>query len=103
MPGPTERRPGWLALGRGPPLRAGGMVVADYWSSAVLIGVLVTFNALCSGTEIALVSVRAGQLRQLERRDAAGVSALARLERDPNRFLATIQIGITLAGFLASA
>ncbi|GAA1827697.1 hemolysin family protein [Actinomadura chokoriensis] len=79
------------------------MVVADYWSSAVLIGVLVTFNALCSGTEIALVSVRAGQLRQLERRDAAGVSALARLERDPNRFLATIQIGITLAGFLASA
>ena len=28
---------------------------------------------------------------------------LARLARDPNRFLATIQIGITLAGFLASA
>ena len=30
-------------------------------------------------------------------------AALARLARDPNRFLATIQIGITLAGFLASA
>ena len=28
---------------------------------------------------------------------------LGRLTRDPNRFLATIQIGITLAGFLASA
>lgn len=32
-----------------------------------------------------------------------GGRVLARLARDPNRFLATIQIGITLAGFLASA
>lgn len=79
------------------------MIVAEYWSSAVLIGVLVALNALFSGSEIALVSVRESQLRRLERRGAAGVHALARLERDPNRFLATIQIGITLAGFLASA
>ena len=72
------------------------MIVAEYWSSAVLIGVLVALNALFSGSEIALVSVRESQLRRLERRGAAGVRALARLERDPNRFLATIQIGITL-------
>lgn len=43
-----------------------------------------------------------GQLRRLEARGGSG-QVLARLAREPNRFLATIQIGITLAGFLASA
>src|SRR5215210_1898501 len=51
---------------------------------------------------MALVSLREGQLRRLETRGGSG-QVLARLAREPNRFLATIQIGITLAGFLASA
>lgn len=49
-----------------------------------------------------MISLREGQLKQLERRGGAGARTLVRLARDPNRFLATIQIGITLAGFLAS-
>ncbi|MFD9520744.1 CNNM domain-containing protein [Streptomyces sp. NPDC059979] len=57
-------------------------------------------NALFAGTEIALISLRESQLRKLRRR---GGAAAARLAADPNRYLATIQIGITLAGFLASA
>jgi len=68
----------------------------------VLIGVLVLVNAAFSGTEMALVSLREGQLQQLEQRSATG-ALVARLARDPNNFLATIQVGITLAGFLASA
>jgi nucleotide-binding universal stress UspA family protein len=48
------------------------------------------------------VSLRDGQLQRLARVSAGG-RVLARLARDPNRYLATIQIGITLAGFLASA
>src|SRR5215207_6036681 len=51
---------------------------------------------------MALVSLRESQLQRLERQTRTGTT-LARLARDPNRFLATIQIGITLAGFLASA
>jgi putative hemolysin len=51
---------------------------------------------------MALVTLRAGQLQKLARRSATG-ALLARLARQPNQFLATIQIGITLAGFLASA
>lgn len=51
---------------------------------------------------MALVSLRESQLRSLERRDARG-RILAGLARDPNRFLATIRIGITLVGFLAAA
>ena len=67
-----------------------------------LVAVLVLLNAGFAGTEIALLSLREGQLQRLEERSAAG-RALARLAREPNRFLSTIQIGITLAGFLASA
>ncbi len=67
-----------------------------------LVAVLVLINAALAGSELALVSLREGQLRRLEAKSGAG-QTLARLARDPNRFLATIQIGITLAGFLASA
>ncbi|HRE03163.1 MAG TPA: CNNM domain-containing protein, partial [Ilumatobacteraceae bacterium] len=55
-----------------------------------------------AGTELALVSLREGQLMRLEQRSTTG-AILAKLARQPNQFLATIQIGITLAGFLASA
>lgn len=77
--------------------------MSGYWLNIVLVGVLVILNALFAGSEIALISLREGQLRQLERRSGAGARVLVRLARDPNRFLATIQVGITLAGFLASA
>ncbi|HJQ94944.1 MAG TPA: hemolysin family protein [Acidimicrobiia bacterium] len=63
---------------------------------------LIILNAVFAGAEIALISLREGQLQRLERRSRTG-RILARLARDPNRFLATIQVGITLAGFLASA
>ncbi|MCB9371566.1 MAG: HlyC/CorC family transporter [Microthrixaceae bacterium] len=51
---------------------------------------------------MALVSLREGQLQRLEEDSNAG-RVLAGLAREPNRFLATIQVGITLAGLLASA
>ena len=72
------------------------------WLQLGLVFVLVLINAAFSGTEMALVSLREGQLQQLEQRSSTG-ALVARLARDPNRFLATIQVGITLAGFLASA
>src|SRR6266508_644505 len=68
----------------------------------LLVLVLVLVNAAFAGSEMALVSLRDSQVHRLERQSRRG-RVLARLTRDPNRFLATIQIGITLAGFLASA
>ena len=67
-----------------------------------LVAVLVAINAVFSGSEIALITLRPAQVQRLGTRGQAG-RALARLAADPNRFLATIQVGITLAGFLASA
>jgi putative hemolysin len=67
-----------------------------------LIVVLLGINAVLAGSEVALISLRESQIARLESHGARG-RAVARLARDPNRFLATIQIGITLSGFLASA
>jgi putative hemolysin len=78
------------------------LLVGGYGSQVLLVLVLILANAAFSGSEMALISLRESQLRRLERSSRGG-RVLARLSRDPNRFLATIQIGITLAGFLASA
>jgi putative hemolysin len=76
--------------------------MGDIWPQLMLVAVLVVINAAFAGTELALVSLRESQLQRLEERSSTGM-VLARLARQPNQFLATIQIGITLAGFLASA
>jgi len=76
--------------------------MSDVWLQLALVAVLVIINAAFAGTELAMVSLREGQLQRLEKRSGTG-AVLARLARQPNQFLATIQIGITLAGFLASA
>jgi putative hemolysin len=76
--------------------------MGDVWPQLLLVAILVLVNAAFAGTELALVSLRESQLQRLEEGSATG-AVLARLARQPNQFLATIQIGITLAGFLASA
>ena len=76
--------------------------MGSYGWQIVLVVVLVLLNAAFSGSEMALISLRESQLQRFEKQSRSG-RTLAKLARDPNRFLATIQIGITLAGFLASA
>jgi putative hemolysin len=72
------------------------------WAEIGLVLLLILINAGFAGSEVALISLREGQLRRLEQEGDQG-RLVARLARDPNQFLSTIQIGITLAGFLASA
>lgn len=66
----------------------------------VLLFVLV--GGVFAGTELALVSLREGQLDQLEKRGGRGARVVA-VARDPNRFLAAVQIGVTVAGFFSAA
>lgn len=67
-----------------------------------VIAVLIGVNALFAGAELALISLNQRQIEEMQRRGgAAGIAA--RLAEDPTRFLSTIQVGITFAGFLASA
>ena len=90
------------AAGSAFPDGRGWLTMGPLGTQLILVAVLVLVNAAFAGSEMALVSLRDVQLSRLEERGKAG-RTLARLARDPNRFLATIQIGITLAGFLASA
>jgi magnesium and cobalt exporter, CNNM family len=66
----------------------------------VLIAVAILLNGFFAASEIALVSARISRLASV--RAAGGVVAM-RLKESPETFLATVQIGITLVGTLASA
>jgi len=68
-----------------------------------LIGVLILLNAFFAGAEIAVISARTPRLRVLAEAGNARAAAALRLKNDPDRFLATVQVGVTLVGTLASA
>ena len=58
-----------------------------YWFDVALIAVLMLVNGVVAGSEMALISLREGQLRALERRGTRRDHSLVRLARDPNRYL----------------
>ncbi len=67
-----------------------------------LVLLFVLIGGVFAATEIALVSLRDSQLTQLERSGPRG-ERVAAVARDPNRFLAAVQIGVTVAGFFSAA
>ena len=73
------------------------------WPQLLLQVVLIALNAFFASAEIALLSLNENVLRhQAEEGDKRAGKLLA-IVQTPTRFLSTIQIGITLAGFLGSA
>ncbi|NBP88800.1 MAG: HlyC/CorC family transporter, partial [Planctomycetia bacterium] len=69
----------------------------------LILLILILANGFFSGAEMAIVASRRGRLRQLaEQGDEAARKALD-LASSPDRFLPTVQIGITLVGTLAAA
>ncbi|MDZ4089952.1 MAG: hemolysin family protein [Arthrobacter sp.] len=68
----------------------------------LLVLFFVLLGGVFAGTEMALVSLREGQVRQIERMGKGGARTAA-LARNPNRFLSTVQIGVTLSGFFSAA
>jgi len=69
----------------------------------IIILLLIAANGILSMTEFALVSVRKARLRRQAEGGDQRARAVLELAEDPNRFLSTIQIGITLIGILAGA
>lgn len=67
-----------------------------------LVLVFVLIGGVFAATELALVSLRGSQLSTMERASSRG-ARVAAVARDPNRFLAAVQIGVTVAGFLSAA
>lgn len=69
----------------------------------LLQAVLIFFNAIFASAEIAVITLNDLQLRQMANQGDKKAIKLVRLTDQPSRFLATIQVGITMAGFLGSA
>lgn len=69
----------------------------------LLLVILVLLNAFFSGSEIALISLNDKIIKKQAEEGNKKAKQLHNFLSEPSRFLATIQIGITLAGFLASA
>ena len=65
--------------------------------------ILITLNAVFACAEIAVISMNDSKLAKLAAAGDKRAVRLARLTRQPARFLATIQVAITLSGFLGSA
>src|SRR5512136_708338 len=70
---------------------------------AFLIAILILLNGYLAGTEIAVVTARKSHIKQLAESGKKNARAFLRLKEEPDRFLATIQIGITTVSVLASA
>jgi magnesium and cobalt exporter, CNNM family len=68
-----------------------------------IISVLLALNAFLAASEIAIVSSRKARLRALADGGNRAARRVLALVESPGGFLATIQVGITLAGFFASA
>ncbi len=69
----------------------------------LIVALLILFNGVLSGSELAVISARKIRLQQLAVAGDSGAAAALRLQEDPNRFLSTVQFGITLVGILAGA
>ncbi len=75
--------------------------------STVLLNILlilcfIVVGGVFAAAEMALVSLRESQIRQLSHRGKRG-QTVAQLAENPNRFLSAVQIGVTLSGFLSAA
>ena len=72
-------------------------------SDVVLVLVFIIIGGLFNIAEISLISLREGQIRALEERGGKRAVRAAHLASDPNRFLASVQVGVTCMGFLSAA
>jgi putative hemolysin len=75
----------------------------DLFFDAFLIAILILLNGYLSGIEIAVVTARKSHIKQLAESGKKSAKIFLKLKEEPDRFLATIQIGITGVAVLASA
>ncbi len=73
------------------------------WPQLLLQVVLILVNAFFAATELAIISLNDNLLRRQAETGDKKAAKILKVVESPTRFLSTIQIGITLAGFLGSA
>lgn len=72
-------------------------------SRIIVLAILILINAFFAATEIAFISLNDAKIEKQAKEGNKKAKQIKKMLREPSKFLATIQIGITLAGFLSSA
>ncbi len=72
-------------------------------SSIIVLIILILLNAYFAATEIAFISLNDAKIERDAKEGNKKAKQILKMLKSPSKFLATIQIGITLAGFLSSA
>ena len=73
------------------------------FAELLIILALIMANGLFAGAEIAIVSVRRTRVEELRATGSTSAEAVLQLQQQPERFLATVQIGITVVSASAAA
>ncbi len=76
--------------------------IGSLFADLAIVAGLILLAALFVAAEIALISLRESQIRQIAGRGKRG-ARVAKLAENPNRFLAAAQVGVTVSGFLSAA
>lgn len=76
---------------------------ANVTSQIILIAILTAFNAFFASAEMAIVSLNKNKIKILADEGNKKAKLLLKLMEEPTKFLSTIQVGITFAGFFSSA
>src|SRR6059058_3065868 len=72
------------------------------WGSALVVLALIVVEGVFVASEMALVTLREGQVKSLVEKGRRG-QKVAHLVENPNRFLSAVQIGVTTTALLSSA
>ena len=72
------------------------------WAKLILIAILTSINAFFASAEMAMVSVNNNKIKELAEEGDKRAKTLMDISQDQTRFLSTIQVAITLAGFFSS-
>lgn len=75
----------------------------DLWAQLFFIILLISINAFFAASEIAILSVKQSKIKPLLEKSNKSANIVNKYLEEPSKFLATIQVGITMAGFFASA
>jgi putative hemolysin len=76
--------------------------MGNTWIEILIIILLILANGFFASSEIALISSRKSRIKHLAEKGNKKAQLVAKLQSKPDLFLATIQVGITLVGTLAS-
>lgn len=72
-------------------------------SQILVLVILIFFNAFFAAAEMAFISLNDARIERQAKEGNKKAKVIQKMLKDPSKFLSTIQIGITLAGFLSSA